>query len=205
MNRAFSPMSNIFLQTRSSLSDLNYIFRENEEAKREVFQTVREIHEEMQRKDIGYEIAVSVLIKKMMLVLLRNDTKRKLRSVSHPDLMRLKPVLEWVERHSSERMAVEEACRQVNMSYYYFVKFFKKATGMTFTEYVNYKKIKKAERILLTEDLSISEVGEKVGMPNMAHFYKIFKKYNRCSPNEFRKNMQKWTAEAGGGPPVSSR
>jgi YesN/AraC family two-component response regulator len=57
---------------------------------------------------------------------------------------------------------------------------------------VNFRKIKWAERILLTKDLSISEVGERIGMPNMAHFYKMFRKYNECSPKEFQKKMLAW-------------
>jgi YesN/AraC family two-component response regulator len=27
----------------------------------------------------------------------------------------------------------------------------------------------------------------------MAHFYKIFKKFNQCSPHEFRKKMLDWS------------
>ncbi|MNR56948.1 HTH-type transcriptional activator Btr [compost metagenome] len=83
-------------------------------------------------------------------------------------------------------------CKLANMSYYYFVKFFKKAIGLSFTEYVNYRKIKWAERILLTKDLSIADVGERIGMPNMAHFYKTFKKYNDCSPKQYQRKMLEW-------------
>jgi len=78
------------------------------------------------------------------------------------------------------------------MSYYYFVKYFKKTLGLSFTEYVNYRKVKSAERLLLTKDLSISEVSDRVGMPNMAHFYKMFKKYNECSPKQFQNKMLQW-------------
>ena len=79
-----------------------------------------------------------------------------------------------------------------NVSYHYFVKLFRKTMGLSFLEYVNYKKIKRAERILLTKDLSIAQVGEEIGMTNMAHFYKMFKKHNQCSPNEYRKKLQTW-------------
>ena len=84
---------------------------------------------------------------------------------------------------------MEEVCRIANVSYYYFVKYFKKVMGMSFLEYVNFKKIKKAERMLLTQDVSVTQVADSIGMPNMAHFYKVFKKYNQCSPNEYRKKM----------------
>jgi AraC-like DNA-binding protein len=100
-----------------------------------------------------------------------------------------------VENRLTDRIQVEEVCKIANMSYYYFVKFFKKTIGMSFTEFVNYRKIKWAERILLTKDLSITEVGERIGMPNMAHFYKMFKKYNDCSPKQFQRKMLDWNRQ----------
>ncbi|MDG0808264.1 helix-turn-helix domain-containing protein [Cohnella rhizosphaerae] len=64
--------------------------------------------------------------------------------------------------------------------------------GISFTEYVNFRKIKTAEQLLLTRDLSVSEVGDRIGMPNMAHFYKMFKRFNHCSPKEFQRKMLAW-------------
>ena len=107
-------------------------------------------------------------------------------------MIRLKPVLDYIDANIEHKIQVEDASRVVNVSYYYFVKYFKKVLGMSFLEYVNFKKIKMAERYLLTKDMSIAEVGEAIGMPNMAHFYKLFKKFNDCSPNEYRKKMQEW-------------
>ncbi len=188
------PYLKIFAQTQSPLSQLNYIFAENAVAKKQISDAVLKIYQEMENRRTGYEIAVNILIQTIMLTLLRHDSRRYLKQEISPDLVRLKPVLEWVERKSEEKLTVKEACKRANMSYYYFVKFFKQTVGMTFTEYVHYKKVKRAERILLTEDVSITEVGERIGMPNMAHFYKVFRKYNRCSPHEFRKKMRRWTS-----------
>jgi YesN/AraC family two-component response regulator len=64
--------------------------------------------------------------------------------------------------------------------------------GLSFTEYVNFRKIKHAEQLLLTRDLSVSEVGDLTGMPNMAHFYKMFRRFNQCSPKEFQRKMLDW-------------
>jgi YesN/AraC family two-component response regulator len=78
------------------------------------------------------------------------------------------------------------------MSYYYFVKFFKRIMGLSFTEYVNFRKIKRAEQLLLTRDMSVTEIGDQIGMANMAHFYKMFKRFNGCSPKEFQRKMLAW-------------
>lgn len=186
------PYMRHFSETHTPLSQANYIFQENPGVKAEVGACIQKILKEKSDKETGYELAISILIKQILLLLLRSDTRQTLSQGDSFDKLRLKPVLDYVEAHLNDRIQVEEVCRIANMSYYYFVKFFKKSIGMSFTEYVNYRKVKWAERILLTKDLSISEVGERIGMPNMAHFYKMFKKYNDCSPKQFQRKMLQW-------------
>ncbi|RUS43856.1 AraC family transcriptional regulator [Cohnella sp. AR92] len=186
------PYLQYFNETKVPLSTMNYIFRENPSARREVSECIEEIHRETLRKDSGYELAVNLLIKKILLVLIRSDSQGLLANQDRVERIRLKPVLDYVEDSIGDRVSVEDACRLANMSYYYFVKFFKKNMGLSFTEYVNFRKIKRAEQLLLTRDLSISEVGDLTGMPNMAHFYKMFKRFNQCSPKEFQKKMLAW-------------
>ncbi|CAM4068429.1 AraC family transcriptional regulator [Paenibacillus alkaliterrae] len=189
------PYMRYFSETQKPLSKANYIFAESNAVKKQAASYIRQILTEATRKETGYELAVSVLIKQILLLLLRNDSRKVLIEQDNFDRMRLKPVIDYVENHLMDRIQVEEVCKIANMSYYYFVKYFKKTIGLSFTEYVNYRKVKWAERILLTKDLSISEVGERIGMPNMAHFYKMFKKYNDCSPKQFQRKMLVWNRQ----------
>jgi len=186
------PYLRFFSETKSPLSQANYIFSENKQARSEAADCIHAILKEVTFKQTGYELAVSMIIKKLLLIMIRNDTRKALVESEDFDRARLRTVLDYVESHLHDRIQVEEVCKLANMSYYYFVKYFKKAIGLSFTEYVNYRKIKWAERILLTKDTSIAEVGDQIGMPNMAHFYKMFKKYNDCSPKQFQKKMLAW-------------
>jgi AraC-type DNA-binding domain-containing proteins len=186
------PYLQYFNETKVPLSAMNYIFRENPEARREAAECIRQLHREAVDKLGGYELAVNMLIKKLLLILIRNDTRGLLADQDRIERIRLKPVLDFVEANIDGRIAVEEVCGLANMSYYYFVKFFKKIMGQSFTEYVNFRKIKRAEQVLLTRDVSVSEVGDLIGMANMAHFYKMFKRFNGCSPKEFQRKMLAW-------------
>ncbi|WP_308635355.1 AraC family transcriptional regulator [Paenibacillus silvisoli] len=192
IDQSSMPYMRFFSETKTPLSRANYIFQESEAAREEASECIRGVLLEVTDKQSGYELAVSMYIKKILLLLIRNDTKKVLADHEDFDRARLRAVIDYVEAHLTDRIQVEEVSKLANMSYYYFVKFFKKAIGMSFTEYVNYRKIKWAERILLTKDLSVSEVGDRIGMPNMAHFYKMFKKYNDCSPKQFQKKMLEW-------------
>ncbi|OMF21553.1 AraC family transcriptional regulator [Paenibacillus sp. FSL H8-0548] len=189
------PYMRYFSETQMPLSKANYIFEENSAVKQQAASYIKQLLDEATHKETGYELAVSVLIKQILLLLLRHDSRNVLIEQDNFDRIRLKPVLDFIESHLMDRIQVEEVCKIANMSYYYFVKYFKKTIGLSFTEYVNYRKIKWAERILLTKDLSISEVGERIGMPNMAHFYKMFKKYNDCSPKQYQRKMLLWNRQ----------
>ncbi|MFD2117943.1 helix-turn-helix domain-containing protein [Paenibacillus yanchengensis] len=181
-----------FTETHFPLSQANYIFKQHAHVQQQATALIHSILDESIHKSIGYELAVSINIKQLLLLLLRNDNKEVLLEQDNFDRVRLQPVLNFVEQNLHQRISVEEVCKLANMSYFYFVKYFKKTIGLSFTEYVNYRKVKWAEKLLLTKDLSIAEVSERVGMPNMAHFYKTFKKYNDCSPKQFQNKMLQW-------------
>lgn len=184
------PYYRYFADAGSPLSRLNYIFKSDPRVREQVFESVKEIFRESQSKKEGYEIAISIQIKSIILALLRADTRRILPTRENTELLRLRPVLDHIENNIEDKLQVEDACKLANMSYHYFVKYFKKTMGMSFVDYVIMKKIKRAELLLLTKDMSIAQIGEEVGMSNMAHFYKMFRKFKGCSPNEFRKKMQ---------------
>ncbi|MDB5054651.1 MAG: AraC family transcriptional regulator [Bacilli bacterium] len=179
-----------FSELTQPLEDLNYIFRQNELAKQETHAIIMNVLVESQSKKIGYEIAIISSIKRLILLLIRSDTRNLLNIMEETELIRLSPALNYVELRLGDKITVNDASALLNLSYHYFMKFFKKNMGMSFIEYINYKRIKKAEILLLTCDLSIMEVGYEVGIANMAQFYKLFKRYNQCSPKEFKHRMR---------------
>ncbi|MFC5404901.1 AraC family transcriptional regulator [Cohnella soli] len=179
-----------FSEVVRPLSSLNYIYRENEEANRRTAELIREIFEEMNDSQIGYELAVSSRIKNILLLLLRNDSRKLLNYNDNLLIARLMPAVDYVEANLSEKLAISDICPKVNMSYTHFIKTFKKAFGMTFTDFVVYKRIKKAEQLLLTSDSSIAEVAESVGVSNLGHFYDLFRRQNGCSPKQYKDRLR---------------
>lgn len=184
------PYLHCFSELTRPLGDLNYIFRENEAARKEACSLILEIFDESQTRGRGYELAISAAIKRLLLLLLRCDTRGVLRGKGEMELTRLRPALDYIDRNLGEKISVDAVCRELNLSYHYFIKYFKKVMGLSFVDYLNYRRVKKAERLLLTRDISITEVGFEVGIPNMAQFYKMFKRYNHCSPKEFKQRMK---------------
>lgn len=185
-----APFVHSLLNPHMLLSKLNYIFDEHEHVRQEVMNLVMDIHHESQQRLRGYEVAITIKVKQILLTILRHDHKRVLDQYSSLEIQRLQPVLQYISTHVAEEISVEHCCTLLNLNYYYFLKLFKKTLGITFIEYIQHERIKRAERILLTEQLSIEETAERSGFQNMGHFYKTFQKFHECTPSTFKKQRK---------------
>ncbi|MDQ0903620.1 MULTISPECIES: AraC family transcriptional regulator [unclassified Paenibacillus] len=184
------PYLHCFSELTHPLEQFNELFQGNAAVKQAAYNLIMQIYEESQSRKIGYELAISAAIKNLLLLMLRNDNRDFSALAEDSGISRVRPALDFIDEHLSERISVEDMCSVLNLSYHYFIKYFKKVMGISFVDYVNYKRIKKAERLLLTGDLSIMEVSFEVGILNMAQFYKLFKRHNQCSPKEFKQRMR---------------
>lgn len=179
-----------FMEIMNPLDELNYLFNKFPHVRAEVGDILLHIHEEVMEKKKGYEIAVSMHIKHLLLTLLRNDDEQLLSAHEYVDADLLRPVVEYIENHLSEKIDMTEVSKLAGMSYVYFSKYFKKKMGLSFTEFVNRKRIAKAKRMLVMDNMNITDIAVEAGLENMAHFYELFKRFNGCTPKQFKENMK---------------
>ncbi len=64
---------------------------------------------------------------------------------------------------------------------------FHKEFEMTLTAYITLKRMDQAKYLLKNTNLSITEIAEQVGIPNISYFYRQFKKSTGKTPQQFRK------------------
>lgn len=99
-------------------------------------------------------------------------------------------VFEHIEENLNSTIAVGTLASIACLSKDHFIKTFKKTTTQTPGEYINAKRIEKAQLLLLTTDYPMKHIIEKVGFSSLAYFSRIFKKYSSYSPREYRKFRQ---------------
>ncbi|MCY0968725.1 AraC family transcriptional regulator [Chryseobacterium wangxinyae] len=100
---------------------------------------------------------------------------------------RLQNIFTYVEHNYDKDIHIEDVARLANLTLPAFCNFFKKATQITFTEFVNRYRINKA-CLLMTQDKTISECSYSCGFNNVTYFNRMFKKYTEKTPSEFIKN-----------------
>ena len=88
----------------------------------------------------------------------------------------------------------EEIAADLNMSYSWFRKMFKKYTGLSPTQYQLQIKVQKAKEFLTGSSMAVKEISEQLQFESINYFISFFKEKTSESPAEFRNrihNIQK--------------
>ena len=96
----------------------------------------------------------------------------------------------YISGHLTEPMALEEVARHAGVSPFHFCKIFKRATGLTFTEFVNRARVEQAKRLLLKPQARVTEVAYDVGFQSLSQFNRSFRRITAASPTEYRAKVR---------------
>ncbi|MBQ8311396.1 MAG: helix-turn-helix transcriptional regulator [Clostridia bacterium] len=104
------------------------------------------------------------------------------------------PMIENIKRYVTSNPGGDVSISELASIFHYNEKYlgrlFKRETGKTIHEYVNEKRIKRAEQLLLSTDDSIIDISERIGFNNVTYFNRIFKKHHGKSPAAYRKDVR---------------
>ena len=95
----------------------------------------------------------------------------------------------YIEQHKMEPLSLAAVAQASGASVFHFCKVFKKATGLTFTDYVGRMRLEDAKTQLLNPSRRISEIAYDVGFQSLTQFNRMFKRVFGQSPTEFRAHL----------------
>jgi two-component system response regulator YesN len=93
----------------------------------------------------------------------------------------------YIKEHYNEDISLDDIARHVNLSSYYFSRFYKNSTGTSFSDRMVLVRMEKAKELLRREDLSIKDVSYMVGYTDPNYFSKIFKKFTGYNASEYKR------------------
>lgn len=94
--------------------------------------------------------------------------------------------INYISRHYSEPISVEDISSACGLNSSYFSKLFKKVIGVSPHSFLIDYRMKKAKTLLENSNLLINEISEQIGYSNQLAFSKAFRNINKCSPTEWR-------------------
>ncbi len=90
------------------------------------------------------------------------------------------------ERFCDPELQLSEAAASAGVSAAHFSHVFHKETGITFTRYVQSRRIAEAKRLLAEGGRSITDVCFACGFNSLTHFNRVFRRGEGCSPSQWR-------------------
>jgi len=159
----------------------------------EIDQLIREIAKELPARSDRARLCVRTYIK-MILVLLMDQVavpgpRHSTASRRQESLDRLKPLFERMEQDYAGRISTEDAAEVVNMSLSTFRRTFLQITGESFVQYLNTFRIAKAQKLLASTDMPISQVCLEAGFCDQSYFGMIFRRLTQMTPRYYRQKV----------------
>lgn len=154
------------------------------------YDNIPDIHTINQNK-VNYNLSQEIESNGILLQLFSRflGNTQLLESKSRNQYERLTDIFSYIDNHLYQNIHVSDLAEQMCLSSDHFTRIFKQVSGMSPIQYIQAKRIERAQTLLLASRLSIKEIAETVGIPNLSQFSKLFTKETGHSPREYRDNI----------------
>jgi len=153
------------------------------------------MHSELQRAERAYfqtqviareQTQASMQLLTIFTSFLAEDVNRDLLTARAHDQPCITIAKNFILAHASEPLRLRDVAEQVHVSTNYFSKFFKKTTGIGFSEFLGRVRVENAKALLADPVLHITEVASQTGFGSLSQFNRVFQRFAGCSPKAYR-------------------
>ena len=135
----------------------------------------RILYGQVQQKHTDSDAITCSILRALLQILLFQLPHEPISPVREKDCLFI-ALKDYIDRHFMEELSVETLSARIHMSTSGLAHQFKKRFG-----------IGEAQTLLVTTDLSITEVSARIGFDNISYFNNQFKKFTGLSPQSYRK------------------
>ena len=163
--------------------------RENQYRKN-VSDLIEEILKEIQEKKEEYKMVARSRLADILVILIRefsyNDVDEKAKK-SSSNVKAVKTAMDYVAKHLTTPLTLEEIANKVGMSRSRLSTVFKETLGISLWDYVTEKRIDLCLQMLEhSPEKSMLDIALECGFNNTANFNKAFKKQTGGTPKDFK-------------------
>lgn len=123
-------------------------------------------------------------------------------NITKVNVERYHRIQRYLIENFDEKIAVEQIANLENISKSYLSHFYKEVTKYPFQDSINFLRVWKSEKLLLSTEMSIQEISNECGFSDTKYYYKYFKKWYDCTPALFRKKMRESSKIKNHGKPI---
>ncbi len=153
-----------------------------------VLQMVREFDgneegREMVLRKCRYEIFLAIL-RQLRHTRIHGEEKQRLASRT----LLLRSVNDYISEHYADPISLDEISDYCGYSKYYFAHCIKEVTGSTFLDFLMLYRLNLACARLRDRDGTVTQIAFDCGFGNLRSFNRMFRKYYRTTPTEYRRS-----------------
>ncbi|ELA81951.1 TPA: helix-turn-helix transcriptional regulator [Enterococcus faecium] len=97
-------------------------------------------------------------------------------------------IINYIKNNVDNDLKVIHIANHFHLSPEYLSYQFKSVTGMSLKSFINQEKIEFSKYLLTSTDLTIIEITMMLAYTDQSYFSKVFKKYTKMSPSQYRKS-----------------
>ena len=135
------------------------------------------------------DIMLQSLILKLIHLLNKNATHSMKLTSKKNNHRTISKTLEYINSNLSDDLPLEKLADLANFNKTYFHKVFKASTGKTLHEYIEDRRIKKSINLLISTDMTLTEIAYECGFSSQSYFSYAFKRRTGLTPRDYAKSI----------------
>ena len=131
---------------------------------------------------------LALLLRHLLIVFQRELTREHILKNEYLDREMYSAVTYFNENYNQD-ISIENYAQTRGMSVSWFIRNFKKYTGMTPMQFIVSLRVNNAQILLEQTNYSIYEIAKIVGYDDQLYFSRLFRKQKGVSPSQYRKRQ----------------
>ena len=134
-------------------------------------------------------LETNAIMRLLISAFFNDNTHPQIANTIH-GLKRFESVIEYIHDHLDTSLTISQLAKIANLNPTYFSNLFAKLFGTSPLQYINKRRIEKAQQLLLGTDETLFEISQQIGITDEYYFSRLFKKHIGLSPDHYRKQEQ---------------
>ena len=130
----------------------------------------------------GSSLDASSICYELLMEVVKASNKQKMNAYPFPIIS----ALSFINNNYFKQISIDDIVLSSNLSKYYFCHLFKKYLNTTPYDYLSKLRLKYSIDYLLTSDMKLYEIAEKVGIDSEKNLIRLFRKYLDTTPKKYK-------------------
>jgi len=144
---------------------------------------------------IGHQVGINRIIEMLKVIQILSEvedykylaTSNVIKDYDETVGKRMNLIFQFTLKEYYRDISLDEVSSLASMTPNAFCRYFKQRTRKTYVNFLNEIRISNACKLLISNDLTVSQICYQSGFNNLSHFNRNFKKIQGCSPSDYIK------------------